>query len=185
MTLPFTFEHPNACNYYEIIVPPTKCNELSETTTMYHPQCDKDVFVELLAKVKRGKSYKFSQREYKEYTIGELVCQISPSNHETRVFNNHPLYTKMTNHGVIMGYQKTKMSLINFPSTLNNHQIRYVKKMAFRITNRVFLNFEIAKEQDNIKDTNYYVYINYNHEENVDIDGVYNELASLFDVLQN
>jgi hypothetical protein len=169
-------------------------------------------FYEILYRIDptQNKNLKYFQREYKEYILKDIECHCFV-NDEVKVMKKKPLcVTKNSNNNFVqIAYNKTKLTLVNFDSTKNLHKISYVKKLIFRVSNRIYINFEISiapklaspsslcsQNQETLetleknpmkcerserhvvamgaidsetKKKNYKIYINYNHDDNVDI----------------
>lgn len=156
-------------NYYEIYV----INGINEKNKLTLDTCNsftiglnKKIFYQILSKIDSQK-FKFFQREHKEYQHKDMACQCF-INDETKVFRSTPINISEQKNFIIIASNRTKLTLINFPSTKNLQKITYIKKLIFRITNRIYLNFEISVETTDPKEKIYTIYINYNHEDNVD-----------------
>jgi hypothetical protein len=131
----------------------------------YDIQLGKDLFQTMLSSMK-STDFKFFQKEYKEYTHKDLTCQ-SYTNDEVKVYRKTPVNVETIDHKIFVTSMRQKLTLLNFPSTTDLQQVTYVKKLIFRVSNRIYVNFEIT--MNNVtKQKVYTVYINYNHEENVD-----------------
>jgi hypothetical protein len=141
-------------NYYEIII--------MKSENVYDlGECE---FSKILSKM-ISTDYKFFERQYKEYFIDDIIIH-NYNNEETKVSKLKPKnYIDIDNYRII-GYQKTKLTSINYPSTTYIFNINYIKKLIFRVSNRIYINFEISLDEDSLK--TYKVYINYNHDQNVD-----------------
>jgi hypothetical protein len=68
----------------------------------------------------------------------------------------------------VLSYHKEKLPYHVFPSTHMLHSVSYVNKATFKLNNRVFLNFERKKYENSDVFYNK-IYINYNHDNNVDL----------------
>ena len=113
---------------------------------------------------------KGGERLFKEFVVGDLHYQIIPETGETTVFSLKPLGSHELGGNMLeIQYEKKKLSIINFPSTRNHHDVSNVRKLTFRLSNRVFLNFEMRSSELGSAKT-YNAYVNYNHDTNVDID---------------
>lgn len=158
-------------NYYEIFI--TMNNNKILNDQVYDINIDKDQFYKILASVT---DYKYFQKEYKEYVYTNIVYRIlnkNTSNTNTKnnnndlmkVFKQKPL--KITNYDkfIVISYNKNKLSILNFPSTTNIDQINYVKTLVFRITNRIYINFNITID-NNTKNKTYSIFMNYNNDSN-------------------
>ena len=123
------------------------------------------------------------QKEYKEYIYDDVIVH-NYKNTETHVFRHTPICIKQldkTCGALLIGYQKNKLTFLNVPSTRNIYDIQYVKKLIFRVNNRIFVNFQSSVNLNQEK--TYTAYINYNHENNIEQDSVQNNIESLMKVL--
>lgn len=159
-------------NYYEVHF----VSKPGENHNIYKAGLSENNFYSLLNKV-ATLNYVHFQKEYKEYVYFDTVCQ--------KFINNDIKVTKKQVIDIIVGdgiltikYIKNKLSLLNFPSDSNLHYKTYVKHLLFMINNRIYLNFKITydpKENEKI----YSIFINYNHEINVDLEKVNNAIDGL------
>jgi uncharacterized protein YqgV (UPF0045/DUF77 family) len=168
-------------NHIEIVVLPSSNNTINktETKTQYlttTTNIDTDDFTRLLRNMKKINLHGF-QRQFKEYTYRNLYYEhthgdktnIHLYKKEVRDIN-----TSLSNQLYVMVSQRDKIAYHIFPSTNQIPSISYVSKATFKVNNRVFINFECKKYQEDCSDgdtPNVYnkIYINYNHDENVDI----------------
>ena len=172
-------EYNNDYNYVEIFFTNGGCSK--NGLDIYKTNLESDPFFTLLNRMKNTK-FKFFQKEYKEYVHKDIVCQ-SYTNDETKVFKKKTVKLTKLPKAVIVYYNKTKQTLLNFPSTTDLQQTTYIKKLIFRINNRIYVNFKISLDVNT--DAKWYeVYINYNHETNVDTQLTYNTLNEVFKMLE-
>jgi hypothetical protein len=128
-------------------------------------------------------NHKHFERQYKEYTYGDMIYQ-NNDNQEIKVVKLiGKTFEEINPHIMKAGYIKTKMNIVNVSSTSDIDRIAYVKRLIMRITNRIYVNFEVA--DDSIKKT-YKVYINFNYDHQIDLndsnkvlDDLINKLASI------
>jgi len=142
-------------------------------------------FYEVLNKINAThKGFKYFQREYKEYVLKNLVCQCF-TNDEVKVMKKKSLdVSPLADEKFIqVAYNKTKLTLVNFDSTKNLHQISYIKKLIFRVSNRIYINFEISIDSKT-KTKSYMIYINYNHDDNVDFSVTEKSIKELISMLK-
>lgn len=166
----------NESNYYEIYIHPS----LKKKDNSFEIGMNYDDFSYLLSCIARAQhDFKYFQKEYKEYIYNEVIVQ-NNNNTEIKVYRQNPNFIQYNNNCVCIGYTRNKMTFLNVPSTKNIFDINYVKKLIFRINNRIFINFQI--NMDSNKEKTYMVYINYNHEQNIDVDGVTQILNKIFDI---
>ena len=92
--------------------------------------------------------------------------------------NKFNLYTlSYINHYIInnnilaIEYNKNNLPAYQFPSTNNINDKYYLNKIIFKITNRIYINFELMKKYENDKENIYRrIYINFNNDKkNLDI----------------
>jgi hypothetical protein len=160
---------PKNCNYYEIVL-------LSNDNKYDFGQSG---FSKVLAKMSQT-TYKHFEKNYKEYIIEDIIVH-NYNNEETKVFRNSAKDVIENKDHIIIGFQKTKLTPLNYPSTTYIYNISYVKKLIFRISNRIYINFEINLDKDSYK--TYKIYINYNHDNNVDMSQILSQLDELMKLL--
>jgi hypothetical protein len=124
-------------------------------------------FYNVLQKLRKT-NYKYFQKEYKQYVIQNLFYE-NYDNQEVIVYEKNALkVNKEDPKWLEIHNVRNKLSMINLNSTRNVHSTNYVKKLIFRITNRIYINFEIKKNVET-NTTSRYIYINYNHDQGVDM----------------
>lgn len=158
-------------NYYEVYVTAkgSKPAELGDAVE-YSIGLSKDEFGGLLEKMGKAHDLKHFQKEYKEYVYNDVVVH-NYMNTETRVFRNTPVLVKPGKGCVVSAYNRSKLTFLNVPSTKTIHDVQCVKRLIFRVNNRLFVNFQVAAPPGT-PDTTYTVSVNYNHEQNVDMDSM-------------
>ena len=171
----------SGANYYEIHIKPSLILQERDELASADVSLTGKQFLDLLVAMKNSnESYKFFQKEYKEYQYTDLVVQ-NYKNTETRVFRQNFVTMNQGKNWLLTGYQRSKLTFLSVPSTTNIHDMMYVKRLIFRVNNRVYVNFQTSLHQDGAK--TYQVYINYNHENNVDQEGLMNTLNNVLSVL--
>lgn len=168
-------------NYFEIYINPavepvTHGGEVQEVSLAV----SKSVFLSLLEKLNGAKTdFKFYQKEYKQYVYNDIIVH-NYKNTETRVMKLNTLTVCNNKKSVLIGYTKNKLTFLNVPSTKNIYEISYVKRLIFRVSNRIFINFQTNLMEDG--DMVHMVYINYNHESNIDPEGVQSSLKKVLNI---
>lgn len=157
------FDFNNDSNYIEIYL--TELEKSIDGLHIYKTNIGYDSFMSLLDTM-RDRSFKFFQKEYKEYIYKDIICQCY-TNDETKVFKKKTLKMSSLKNWIVIYNNKIKQTLLNFPSTTDLQYTSYNKKLIFRVNNRIYVNFKISLDT-NTNNKWYEVYINYNHEENVD-----------------
>ena len=76
------------------------------------------------------------------------------------------------NNYIMIKYSKQNLPQISFPSTRNINDKYYLNKITFKITNRIYINFELKKKiMDNGNEKIFRrIYINFNNDKNDKID---------------
>ena len=166
-------------NYYEIHIKTEKLQKIihDDSIESFNNGLGIPQFKKLLNTMKNQKHF---QKEYKEYLYDNVIVH-NYKNTETRVFRQTPVIFEEADKYMMIGYNRNKLTFLSVPSTTNIHDMIYVKKLIFRINNRLFVNFEIGLSKDDTK--TYKVYINYNHESNIEIDGLNVALAKIIETL--
>lgn len=158
-------------NYYEVYVTSEgSAVERHGDAVAYSIGLSKDEFTGLLEKMGRATEIKHFQKEYKEYVYNDVIVH-NYMNNETRVFRNAPVLVQEGKRCVVSAYNRSKLTFLNVPSTKTIHDIQCVKRLIFRVNNRVFVNFQAAAPEGS-SDVTYTVCLNYNHEQNVDMDSM-------------
>jgi hypothetical protein len=148
-------------NYVEIYVLNNKYTDQIGIPT----GLSKNKFYDLLAKFKND-NFKFFQKEFKQYTIGNIYYE-NYDNEDVKVNKKECKHFQINNEFITTFYNKNKLTMLNLPSTVKINDIQYIRKLTFRINNRIYLNFECKKNNNN-NNIYYSIYINYNHDETVD-----------------
>lgn len=157
------------CNYIEFtILPLDRKNTTNDSFIITPINFTKTEFYAIMRKICSDESLKYFQKEYKQFVSNDLIYE-NKDNDDIRVYKKAVLNERVINDRCIFtAFNKTKLSILAFPCSLNINDIAYVKKLTFRINNRIYLNFEI-KYYESIDKQFYRIYINYNHDTNVDL----------------
>lgn len=147
--------HSNECNYYEYVL----------TSDISKYDMGKKTFFDILTKMAL-ENHKCFEKKYKEYIVSNNITCHNYENKDIKIYTNKALYIENKDKYIIIGYNKTKQTILNYPSTNNIYVTNYIKKLIFRVTNRIYINFEICLQEN--KKKLYKIYINYNHDNNVD-----------------
>lgn len=156
-------------NYYELYYSPLS----GDTQDEFPISIDSDVFYKVLKSFKHLKCF---QNDYKQFTIGDIICQ-KYTNDQIKIYKQNFNFTYRRDKFVVIGSNKVKLSLLQYPSTNNIMDKEYIKKLIFRVTNRIYVNFEISLSEG--KEKVYMIYINYNHESKVDDSNVVEQVDKL------
>lgn len=110
------------------------------------------------------------------YSINDNKYNVNTKEYVSHINNNKYIMIK---------YNKDNIPPINFPSTKNIHEIYHINKIVFKITNRIYINFELKKKIINDKYEIYRrLYINLNNDkknlDNNDINDILSKTLNYF-----
>lgn len=165
-------------NHLEFVFLPsfvTNRNDDNQDAVISH-NVPHDIFIQLMKNMKKANLHGF-QKHYKEYVYRNLYYEHSQT--ETTNIHLYKKEIKVIECGLhdslcVMASQRDKISYHIFPSTNKIPSVAYVSKATFKINNRIFINFESKKytstiDEEDVGETYNKIYINYNHDENVDV----------------
>lgn len=140
----------------------------NELYAVYNTSLERDAFYNLMYKM-MDTHHKYNQKQYKEMVIGSVYYQNS-KNEEINIHNIHTHRTVCYQNQLLAKVQqKNKLTILSLPSTMNINMESHVRKLTFRVTNRVFVNFENGVCDDH---KYYKITVNYNHDKDVDLSNV-------------
>jgi len=172
---------PTGCNYVEII----RCSTVYDADEGLVANCPtKNEYDKLMMRCTNYfKNVKMFERHYKQFVFNNIYYNIVKATGEASVYSLTPgcRYGGHHDHLLTIAYEKKKLSILNFTSTMNYDNIVEVSKTIFRITNRIYINFEEHAYQDS-SDVIYHAYVNYNHDKNVDWDTMKTDLNRVIKV---
>lgn len=171
----------NYSNYFEIHLCNSTYTNIDTNVGIYTTSLDRERFYNLMYKM-MDTNYRYHQKQYKEVFIGD-VCYQNYKNDEMSIHNIQTnTIESITDKLFAIAQTKNKLSILSVPSTLNIYSENVIKRLIFKISNRVFINFENGIT-DNKK--YYKVFINYNHDKDVDISVVLRNIKDALDTLTN
>jgi hypothetical protein len=128
-------------------------------------------------KVKYGKPF---TKCFKQFSHNNLIYNIILETGEVNVYSlDACCIMKKEKNAIAIGYHKKKMSILNFPSTSYYDNVKCISRTTFRVSNRVYINFEKHTMGDEVT---YHTYVNYNHDKNVDWNSVSRDIESLWNL---
>lgn len=165
---------PDGCNNIEVLLVRKHCSEQEHLNTNI-PEAEFNSIIEAIHHFK----YKNFHKSFKTYCVGTL--SLENTNHEDiKVFSKttlkvdlEPSALKDANGRFAVLYnKKEKKPFHAFPSTTKLHSVFYTNRLIFRVSNRLFINFDVQfhPEDETIVRR---IFINYNHDNNVDFDNFY------------
>ena len=165
---------PPPSNYVEII----RCATVYDDEEGIVANCpSKSEYDRLMVRcINYFKNVKHFERQYKQFVHNDVYYNIVKATGEVSVYSLHPVCRFggeifNTSNLLTMSYEKKKLSILNFTSSMSYDNIVDVSKTTFRITNRIYINFEEHTYPDT-QEVTYHAYINYNHDKNVDWDTI-------------
>jgi hypothetical protein len=166
-------------NYFEFIVSEQDFQRSTSSFQSFPTSLEKERFYALMYKM-MDTNYKYYQKQYKEAIIGDVVYQ-NYKNEEMSVFTmSSNDVIRVSDRLCALAYNRSKLSILSLPSTMNVYTENIIRKLIFRITNRVFVNFEHGINE-NVK--YYKVFINYNHDKDVDVSSIVSTIKNIIRIL--
>jgi hypothetical protein len=171
------------CNYIEIVfLDPSKYQERSNVSI---DVIDTDVSDEFFTKcMERVKSfnYKYFQKSFKTYVSKDLYLE-NMGHQDIKVYGKTIISVDNTVPGkVTLSCHKEKKPYHAFPSTTTLHAVYYTNRLTFRINNRLYINFDVVQHTET-KDSMKRVFVNYNHDVNVDMEHITGSLENVMKTL--
>lgn len=153
-------------NYIKIYVHKTSVLKPEEECIQVDTSLSRNEFYSHMGKMMQL-PYKYAQRQFKEIVIGN-THYYNYNNEDLQVYSLTSNDAKDVGNGLIaVAQMRQKLSILGLPSTRNIFAESVKRRLTFRVTNRIFVNFEHGQEGDKLF---YNVYLNYNHEKDVDVD---------------
>ena len=130
-----------------------------------------------------GKNIKFYERNIKQYIKNDLHYETT-LNHdgqqEIRVYTKQVLScTRVTPKLIKMVSMKHKCAVHAFPSSSDIHNIIHTKRLIFRISNRVFINFDSYSCACDCSGVSHKIFINVNKDAGSDTEFLDQEVERL------
>lgn len=151
-------------NYFEFVLCDSAKKSLNNMD-VYNTSFDREKFYGLMYKL-MDTNYRYYQKQYKEVLIGDVCYQ----NHKNEDMNIYTVHTNQLDNILpsvcAIAQTKNKQSILSLPSSLNIYSENVIKKLIFRVSNRVFVNFENGITNNK---KYYKIFINYNHDKDVDV----------------
>ena len=176
----------NISNYVEFILTDqgpndSDCLDDQSEVKVHNTAMKKDTFYTLMYKM-MDTHWKYHHKQYRELVVGDVHYH----NYKNEEINIHTMVTNtidnVDNKLCMLMQTRTKLSILSLPCTLNIYNDNVVRKMIFRVSNRVFVNFEHGMTGPN---KYYKVYVNYNHDKDVDISNNISMIKNALTVLLN
>lgn len=127
-------------------------------------------FLEKLMKTNKSLGLKNNrpfEKQYRVLKFNNLTYIKNISDNKFNLFNLSFVDKEIINNILCMKYKRENLAIFQFPSTNKMNDEFYLNKIIFKITNLIYLNFEIMKKNE--IEIFYRVYINFNNDKkNID-----------------
>lgn len=136
--------------------------------TSQKPFVSQQLFDKMLARMQDARAF---QSDHKEYILENLTMTKKIEDGavtETKVYQMYPVAIQDHPGFRVIFYHKKKLTTIAFPSTKTFDDVKYKRRLTFRINNRVYVNFQIEKHE-HAQPTYPKVYINFNSSKDADL----------------
>lgn len=153
-------------NYLEINI----LNKHLQLNDIIDINWDYDKFIKLLKIIINNNNFsKPFEKQFRVMKYRELVYVTSLNDNKYNLYNLDLNDYEVKDKMIILKYRKNVLPVYQFPSTDEINDKYYLNKIVFKITNLIYLNFEIKRKSDVEK--YYRVYINFNNDrKNIDRD---------------
>ena len=161
-------------DYLEVVFIP----DINSTTIGRSYDVSAQDFNMYLGKMKRWSNLKCFQADSKEYDHRDLqlVKKIKDNEvQESKVYQTTPIAIIDEDCYRVIAFEKKKLSTVVFPSSKTYDQIKYKRKLIFRVNNKIYINFqqEYITGNENVFRK---IYINFNNNKDTDIKDNFNTI---------
>lgn len=140
----------------------------------------KELFLDILKQVAKQYKLKYSSKQIKRYKKNNLVLEIS--NNEYKTYKETVCNFSNEENLFYLYKKRDRIPYHLFPCTTDFNEIVYIKRLIFRLHNRLFLNFEILRNMEN--EELFKIYINYNHDKTSEINSILELLNNIIEFLK-
>lgn len=129
---------------------------------------DKNDFCNFLNKLMKSNYLKKPfEKQYRVLKYLDLILTKNITDNKYNLYSLSLVNKNIQDNKLLITYKKNNLAIFQFPSTNNINDDYYLNKITFKITNLIYLNFEIMKKND--IEIFYRVYINFNNDKtNID-----------------
>ena len=149
----------NTPNYMEFVLLSKEINNLE-----YSYDIDQSIFTTSMKAISKKFHIKYFVKKVKRYRINDMHMEVDrDTESETKIFRMTNISSCIAGDKLLcVGFLREKMPYHMFPCTMNIDEVCYIQRLTFRLHNRLFLNYEIQKYDDDRQI--YKIYLNYNHD---------------------
>ena len=163
-------------NYIEYIYSLNSTNSLNSNIYTCDINIPEEKFIKLLDIINTRYHNPF-EKTFKCYMQSDLVMENYAKEKDIKVYKKETVKVEHKNKFIVIHYNRNKFPFHMFHSSTAINSIFYCRRITFRIMNRIYINFDTQLyDQDDIIRK---IYINYNHDDNVDVDNINTILSIL------
>tara|TARA_Y100001970_G_scaffold26886_1_gene32512 strand:- start:3701 stop:4249 length:549 start_codon:yes stop_codon:yes gene_type:complete len=153
-------------NYLEIDI--LKNNDETNDKNIINVNWSKTDFSNFLSKLINSNNFKKPfEKQYRVLKYLDLICVKNISDNKYNLHSLSLVDKEIEDNLLCIKYKKNNLAIFQFPSTDKINDDFYLNKITFKITNLIYLNFEVMKKND--IEIFYRVYINFNNDKtNID-----------------
>lgn len=163
------------CNYIEIVLVKKKKNN-----SLYDINFDETISSILSNFAKKNKHLKHFKKHLTKLMISsfELIID-NNNNYSTSLVDMNLLHVDRTNDNQYLCnyYDKMSFNTQNFPSTTNLGDVIDVKRISYKVSSNIYLNFDSIQTND--KNIFSHIFININNVKNLQMDDINKLLGDL------
>lgn len=132
-----------------------------------------DTFNKLMNAFAAKRKFRFFDREFKSYKRGDIVCE-NYNNKDIRLIQHKFLDAVIDDEKKMLTvhYEHNKLPFHIFPSTMQLHDIGYVRRATAKVHNRIALHFETSFNPHVEEDVKRRVWISCHTSGNVDTENL-------------
>lgn len=142
-------------------------------------------FCDMLSRVIDSNNFKKPfEKKYRILKHLDLIYIKNISDQKYNLYSLSFIDKEIHDNFLYLKYKKNNLAIFQFPSTNKINDDYYLNKITFKITNLIYLNFEIMKKSDT--QIFYRVYINFNNDKhNIDHDLIIKNLENTIEKISN
>lgn len=134
-----------------------------------------------------ARNIKFYERKVKQYVKDNLYYEVV-LDHKDEISDIRSYVKSAVDYDVRDGmvkvaYNKSKKPIHTFSSSYDMHDISYIRRLTFRINNRIFINFDFACNVDGEQYNK--VFMNANIDQNVDYEYIQTEMKQYLEIMMS
>lgn len=171
-------------NYLEYIILPTAASKTNEAVDCNWPA---DEFAKVMKKL-TYKNLKYYEKKIKQYVKDsiyyEVVLDRKDEVSDIRSYVKTASEWDFVRSNILkISYNKNKQPIHSFSSSRDLNDITYIKRLTFRVSNRVFINFESGHGVNDGEMVYRKIFINANIDSNVDTEYINAEIDQYLHLL--